>query len=115
MPKRRIIASLALVLLVPAAPLLAQGRGAEGRVISSAGLALAEADLLFHRADGSVAARTTTDGSGAWRVQLAAGRYEVLVRRLGYRPATVALEVGTTGTAELLVVLEPVARSIRWW
>jgi hypothetical protein len=99
-------------LLVAAVPLWSQTGGAEGRVVSGAGNALSQADLIFLRPDRSVAARAATDASGAWRVSLAPGRYELLVRRLGFRPASETIEVPQGVFVLRNVVLQPVALSL---
>ncbi len=112
MTSLRVVRLAGLGLVLATTSLWSQASGAEGRVVSSSGNALSQADLIFHRADQSVAARVTTDASGAWRVTLAAGTYDLLVRRLGYRPASERIDVPAAGFVRRTLVLQPVALSL---
>jgi hypothetical protein len=81
-------AIISLILLVPAGPVLAQGTLA-GRVRSDDGRGVAAATVTVRGGgDGSVR-ETVTDSGGAFRLGgLAAGSYEVVARKVGYRSAT---------------------------
>ena len=52
---------------------------------------------------------TTSDGSGAFRLAgVAAGRVTLLARRIGFRPATLTLDVGERGASQIMMTLEVV-------
>ncbi len=94
-----IIAVLAAA--VPAAGLSQTRGGVEGRVIDPAGRPLAAADISLGRW------RATTDADGAWRIaRLEPGPYRIAVRRLGYRPSVLDVDVEPGRTARVTVTLE---------
>src|SRR6267143_561540 len=90
-----------LAAMVPAAG-LAQGRGGiEGRVVDPAGRPLAAADVSVGRW------RATTDADGAWRIApLEPGPYRIAVRRLGYRPSRLDVDLEAGRTARVTVTLD---------
>lgn len=87
--------------VVPAAGLAQARGGIEGRVIDPAGRPLAAADVSVGRW------RATTDADGAWRItHLEPGPYRIAVRRLGYRPSRLDVDVEAGRTARVTVTLE---------
>ncbi len=87
--------------VVPAAGLAQARGGIEGRVIDPAGRPLAAADVSVGRW------RATTDADGAWRItHLEPGSYQIAVRRLGYRPSRLDVDVEAGRTARVTVALE---------
>ncbi|HEX9755837.1 MAG TPA: TonB-dependent receptor, partial [Gemmatimonadales bacterium] len=109
--KLAVLGALAVgALLASPPPLAAQNTGGiEGQVRDDAGRPLSAAEVIVRAPGEAIAGRAATDGNGAWRITfLAPGRYQLLIRRLGYRPATreIAIEPGIV--ARLTVVLEPV-------
>lgn len=90
-----------LAAVVPAAGLAQTRGGIEGRVIDPAGRPLAAADVSVGRW------RATTDADGAWRItHVEPGSYRIAVRRLGYRPSRLDVDIEAGRTARVTVTLE---------
>jgi len=95
--------------------LVAQGASAEaraarltGRVADALGSAIVKAEILVTNTATSFRAETGTDG----RFELAglpSGPLEVVVRRLGFSPAKIPLELGSGEIRDIRVLLSPVA------
>ena len=86
---------------------LAQGGGAvlSGLVVDSTGAPVMGAQLAIE----GTSLRATSDASGSFRLSgVASGRVTLVARRIGFRPATLALEVSERGAAQLMVTMEVV-------
>ncbi len=107
---RRLSVLVALTVACPPAPLAAQGAIVSGRVIrTDSDSAVAGAEVML-RPGG---ARTETDRAGRFVLRdVPAGAVEILVRQLGFAPATVSLKVAPGDTAEITVPLAPVVTTL---
>ncbi len=106
-----------LVLLLSAlifpAPIVAQARIVTGHVFTVDDVPLPVTPVLLRdQATGGVAAQGLTDIGGAFRVSVPAGRYRFVVRRVGFRPDSVRLDVGERETMPVIVRLQPIAVSL---
>jgi hypothetical protein len=99
---------LALAILLAPTPGAAaqQSRGTvAGTIRDSAGGAVVRAEVVLEASG----ARTLTDARGAYRLHaVPAGPAHLHVRRLGFRPATLSIDVATAGVTEADVRLNPV-------
>ncbi len=106
----------AVLLLALSTSLAAQTpRGAiVGTVVATAGQSIAGTLVSVRSLRDSVAtAEVTTDASGRFRVLLRADVYSLVVRQLGYRPATLGgLRVIGGDTVRVQVVLAPTATAL---
>lgn len=102
--------ALAILLAAAAAPLSAQGGTIRGRVVRADGpVGLSDAHLEL-RPSG---ARTRTDARGFFVFRdVTPGQVEVAVRRVGFGPAVVALQVGALAVSEVDIPLEPVPTTL---
>jgi hypothetical protein len=109
----RSVALLCAAMFAPGGRALAvQGTPAEahaarltGRVADAVGSAIVKAELLVTNT--SFRAETGTDGR--FELGLPSGPVEVVVRRLGFAPAKIPLELGSGELREIRVLLSPVA------
>jgi hypothetical protein len=87
----------------------APGGGMEGRVIDDVGRPLIAAQVRVERPGTAQVHRAMTGADGAWRItHLEPGRYQVTVRRFGYRLFVEEVQIESGRTARLTAVLEPV-------
>jgi len=105
-----ITGAIATAVLAIGAPgvLPGQARAAvEGRVVDAVGRPLAGAEVVIERPGLPSAGRAVSDADGGWRVtHLAAGRYRVSARRVGFRAASEDVVLAPGGTARVTFVLE---------
>jgi hypothetical protein len=85
------------------------GGGVEGRVMDEVGRPLVAAEVRVERPGIVLVKRAMTGTDGAWRItHLEPGRYQVSVRRFGYRLFAEEVQIESGRTARLAAVLEPV-------
>jgi hypothetical protein len=80
-----------------------------GRVVDSAGRALADAEVRLSRADDATlgTARTRADGGFALDAPATGETYRLVARRVGFRPDTARLVVRAGDTTRVTIVLRP--------
>lgn len=103
----------AIALVLTTSVLGAQGTAIEprparltGKVADAVGAAIVKAEILVTNTN--VRAETGTDGRFELP-SLPSGSVEVVVRRLGFSPAKIALDLGTGESRDIRVLLSPVA------
>jgi hypothetical protein len=98
----RLVAGTILAAVMWSLPAAAQKRTLNGIVRDSAGEPIPEADVSI----ASAHLLTRTDNSGAFALKrVEGGQAELSVRRLGYQPKTIQLDVLPNGTDTLIVVM----------
>ncbi|MFC5142420.1 MFS transporter [Actinomycetospora rhizophila] len=96
----------------PATAVAEHGEGLRGHVTDGSGAAVDGATLTLVDPDGHEAATATADAGGAFRLTPpAAGRFQLVTRADGHRPAVAWVDVPGDAQAVRDVVLEAVARS----
>jgi hypothetical protein len=94
---------ISLALLVLGIPALASAQSVRGIVRDSAGRPVAEADVIVRSAD----VRTRTDSSGRFTLsRVRGGRYELLVRKIDFRPYAQSFSLRDGATLSLDVRLD---------
>jgi TonB family protein len=108
MPLRlSVVAGLAVILPVVEAG--AQAGQLTGRVVDSAGLPVAGAELAISGSAGSV----TSSDKGEFRIfGLARGHYLLRARRIGFRPDSIAFEMTNAGVSGLSLTMRRAAQSL---
>ncbi len=105
----RLSLAVALAFIYPVAELRAQAGLLTGKVVDSAGLPIAGAEVAIAGSAGSV----TTGDSGDFRIPgIAAGNYLLRSRRLGFRPDSIAFEMTPQGVSGISMRMERVAESL---
>src|SRR5882762_6224132 len=107
------VAFLALLLLCSgAAGQSAGSRAISGNTLDPAFAAIAGAQVSLHRADGSLAAATTTDETGSFGFdKVAPGKYKVSVKAAGFKAYEREISVGSKTVPPLRIILEIVSQS----
>ncbi len=105
------IAGLAVFVLMAVAPVSAQNRTTGGAfmglVTDSTGAVIANAHVLLHKMDSSLAASAITDRSGHFKLPgLGPGRYKVTVEAAGFQPAESVSTIGTENPEAATIVLQ---------
>lgn len=101
-------AGLAIAMLFVATLLRAQGTGGiRGRVVDEAGAPVV--DVQFELVPGALRALSDDDGTFAFQ-QLKPGAYTLTVRRIGYQPQSVKVDVGARATASSAITLVAIPR-----
>lgn len=104
----RVFALIAAAAVCAVAPARAQGNGEiRSRVLDAAGAPIADAQIALE--PGGRRALSEDDGSFAF-TQLKAGSYTLDIRRIGYQPQTVKVDVSAGGTAAPSIVLVAIPR-----
>lgn len=87
----------------------AAGQSLEGRVLDArTGQGVGSATVDVRNPATEIVTAVSSDGSGAFRIPLAAaGRYQLMVRHVGFDPATIELRVPPAGPVHLEILLEP--------
>jgi hypothetical protein len=106
MNRFRILSCGVLAMLIAAPAAHAQG-DIRGRVTDSTGVPVVDAQLILTPVD----RRTLSDDDGSFAfLELKAGKYTLQVRRIGYQPQTVSIDVGARGTVPTAIKLVPIPR-----
>ena len=104
----RKIVGFAIAVVCAVSPARAQGTGEiRARVLDEAGAPVVDAQVEL--VPGSRRALSEDDGGFAF-TQVAAGSYTLQIRRIGYRPQSVKVEVGARATASPAIALVAIPR-----